>query len=104
LLAVTSACPTNSEYHLFVGNFVANFVENGRKSTKFPTTFPTKFWENGFLGQALTKHIINPRRRGIRDRFGRGSWRSLLRRARRRWPGLCAAAVPKSFPRRFRGQ
>ena len=47
------ACPTNTEYHVFVGNFVANFVENGRKSTKFPTKFPTKFWENGFLGQAL---------------------------------------------------
>src|SRR6266567_7203264 len=38
-------CPTNTEYHVFVGNFVANFVENGRK--------PTKFWENGFLGRAL---------------------------------------------------
>src|SRR5207247_2414185 len=38
--------PTNTEYYVFVGNFVANFVENGRK--------PTKFWEKGFLGQALT--------------------------------------------------
>src|SRR5437667_8916656 len=49
LISLTRACPTNTEYHVFVGNFVANFVENGRK----PTKFPTKFWENGFLGQAL---------------------------------------------------
>src|SRR5207247_5286034 len=49
------ACPTNTEYHVFVGNFVGNFVENGRKPTKFSTKFSTKFWENGFLGQALAK-------------------------------------------------
>ena len=47
---VFRACPTNTEYHVFVRNFVANFVENGRK----PTKFPTKFWENGFRGQALS--------------------------------------------------
>src|SRR5947208_12380215 len=47
---IVRACPTNSEYHVFVGNFVANFVENGRK----PTKFPTRFWENGFLGHALS--------------------------------------------------
>src|SRR5881396_1519981 len=44
--SLARACPTNTEYHVFVGNFVANFVENRRNRQSFrQSSGKTGFWD-----------------------------------------------------------